>query len=209
MKAFASYDPAKAWDHFVEISNSNTWQVPSLVWTQASANLDRSGLGGDPRLLYVPHSVRLEWEPEKLLRHADAKRMEELKTEASRSAQLVNDMHRAGVQFLAGTNSPEPYVFPGFSLHDELELLVKSGLTPLEALQSATFNPALFMIKLDQFGIVQEKHVADLVLLNENPLQDIRNTRKIFAVIVGGKAYLREDLDKILARVQEIAEKKR
>jgi len=208
MNAFASYDPDKAWARFVQISNENTWQVPALVWTQASANIDRSGLGGDPRLLYVPELVREQWQPQNLLRQTDPKRLADLKTEAARSLELVRTMHRAGVQFLAGTNSPEPYVFPGFSLHDELELLVKGGLTPLQALQAATFNPALFLVKLDQYGIIQEKHVADLVLLNDNPLQDIGNTRKIFAVIVGGKLYSREDLDKMLARVQQAAEKK-
>jgi hypothetical protein len=208
MKAFASYDPEKAWNHFVDISNSNTWQVPALVWTQATANIDHDGLGGDPRLLYVPRELREQWLPQNLLKQTDAKRLADLKTEAARSLDLVRAMHRAGVQFLAGTNSPEPYVFPGFSLHDELELLVKGGLTPLQALQAATFNPALFLVKLDQYGIVQEKHVADLVLLNENPLQDIRNTRKIFAVVAGGKFYSREDLDKMLGKVQQAADKK-
>jgi amidohydrolase family protein len=208
MKAFASYDPNKAWNHFVDISNSNIWQVPALVWTQATANIDRSGLSGDPRLLYVPRQLREEWEPQKLLQQTDPKRLADLKTEAARSLDLVKAMHRAGVQFLAGTNSPEPYVFPGFSLHDELELLVKGGLTPLQALQAATFNPALFLVKLDQYGIVQEKHVADLVLLNDNPLQDIRNTRKIFAVVAAGKFYSREDLNKMLGKVQQAADKK-
>jgi imidazolonepropionase-like amidohydrolase len=208
MKAYASYDPAKAWDHFVQISNENTWQVPALVWTQASANIDRSDLAGDPRLLYVPQQVREQWRPENLLRQTDATRLAELKTQAARSLELVRGMHRAGVQFLAGTNSPEPYVFPGFSLHEELELLVKSGLTPLQALQSATFNPALFLVKLDQYGVIQDKHVADLVLLDENPLQDIRNTRKIFGVVVGGRFYSRGDLNNILTKVQEAAEKK-
>jgi hypothetical protein len=208
MKAFASYDPDKAWNHFVDISNSNIWQVPALVWTQATANIDRSGLGGDPRLLYVPRQLREQWEPQKLLQQTDSKRLADLKTEAARSLDLVKAMHRAGVQFLAGTNSPEPYVFPGFSLHDELELLVKGGLTPLQALQAATFNPALFLVKLDQYGVIQEKHIADLVLLNDNPLQDIRNTRKIFAVVAAGKFYSREDLDKMLGRVQQAADRR-
>ena len=208
MKAFASYDSDKAWNHFVDISNSNIWQVPALVWSQATANIDRSGLGGDPRLLFVPHPLREQWDPQILLKQTDPKRLADLKTEAARSLDLVNAMHRAGVQFLAGTNAPEPYVFPGFSLHDELELLVKGGLTPTQALQAATFNPALFMVKLDQYGVIQDKHVADLVLLNENPLQDIRNTRKIFAVVVDGKYYSRGDLDKMLGKVQQAADKK-
>ena len=94
-------------------------------------------------------------------------------------------MHSAGVRFMAGSDGPDPYVFPGFSLHDELEWLVKSGFTPLQALQSATFNPALFMSKMDKYGVVELERMADLVLLDANPLDDIRNTRKIFGVVVG------------------------
>jgi hypothetical protein len=207
LRAIATYDPGKAQNLFLELSSNNTWQVPALVWTQASANLDHSDLGTDPRLQYVPASVRAQWQPGNLLRQTAPKRLADLKAEAARSAELVGSMQRAGVRFLAGTNSPEPYVFPGFSLHDELELLVKSGLTSLQALQAATSNPALFLIKLDQYGIVEEDHVADLVLLDASPLEDIRNTRKIFAVIVGGKYYSREDLDLMLAGVERAAEK--
>ncbi|HEY7096326.1 MAG TPA: amidohydrolase family protein [Terriglobales bacterium] len=206
MKAYETYDPAKAWDRFVQISNNATWQVPALVWTQAAADIDRPTLTRDPRLLYVSPAVRQQWRPEGLLAQVNPQRLLELKAQAARSLELVRSMHRAGVQFLAGTDAPAPYVFPGFSLHDEMELLVKGGLTNLQALQAATFNAALFLVNLDQYGIVQENHVADLVLLNENPLEDIRNTRKIFAVIVDGNLYSRQDLDKMLGRVQELAD---
>jgi len=206
MKAYETYDPAKAWDRFVQISNNATWQVPALVWTQAAADIDRPTLTRDPRLLYVSPAVRQQWRPEGLLAQVSPQRLLELKAQATRSLELVRSMHRAGVQFLAGTNAPAPYVFPGFSLHDEMELLVRGGLTNLQALQAATFNAALFLVNLDQYGIVQENHVADLVLLNENPLEDIRNTRKIFAVVVGGNLYSRQDLDKMLGRVQELAD---
>jgi len=95
--------------------------------------------------------------------------------------------------------------YPGFSLHTELEWLVKSGFTPIQALQSATFNPALFLAKLDKFGVVETGHAADLVLLEANPMEDIRNTRKIAAVVMAGKYYSRQELDKMLARVEEVA----
>jgi len=116
-------------------------------------------------------------------------------------------MRRAGVPFLAGSDGPDPYVYPGFSLHDELELLVRAGFTPAQALQAATFNAALFMGKLDEYGSVEKGKVADLVLLDADPLDDIRNIRKIDSVIVGGKLYTREDLDKMLAEVEELASK--
>jgi imidazolonepropionase-like amidohydrolase len=114
-------------------------------------------------------------------------------------------MDGAGVKFMAGTDGPDPYVFPGFSLHDELEWLVKSGFTPLQALQAATINPALFLAKLDKYGVAETGHTADLVLLDANPLQDIRNTRKIFGVVVGGRYYSREDVNKMLEQVEKLA----
>ena len=106
---------------------------------------------------------------------------------------------------MAGTDGPDPYVFPGFSLHDELEWLVKSGFTPLGALQAATLNPALFLAKSDKYGVAEIGRVADLILLDANPLDDIGNTRKIFGVVVGGKYYSRDALDKMLQQVEKIA----
>ena len=108
---------------------------------------------------------------------------------------------------MAGTDGPDPYVFPGFSLHDELELLVKAGFSNAEALSAATFYPALFMVKLDRYGVVEPGRVADMVLLDANPLDDIRNTRKISAVVLRGKYYSRMDLDRMLAQVAEAAKK--
>jgi len=114
-------------------------------------------------------------------------------------------MHKAGVQFLAGSDGPDPYVFPGFGLHDELEWLVKSGFTPLQALQAATVNPALFLAKGSSYGVAEVGRVADLVLLDANPLEDIGNTRKIFGVVVGGKYYSRGALNKMLEQVENLA----
>ena len=85
-----------------------------------------------------------------------------------------------------------------------MEWLVKSGFGATQALQSATFNPALFLAKLDKFGVVETGHAADLVLLEANPLEDIRNTREIAAVVVAGQYYSRPELDKMLARIAEL-----
>ena len=114
-------------------------------------------------------------------------------------------MHRAGVEFLAGTdaNGANP-VFPGFGLHDELALLVESGLTPLEALQSATRNAARYFGSQD-FGTVEAGKSADLVLLNADPLVDIRNTEKIEAVVMRGRYFSRQDLDEMLDRESKSA----
>jgi len=115
-------------------------------------------------------------------------------------------MHHAGVQFLAGTDTPPGvYVFPGFSLHEELQRFVAAGFTPMEALQTATLNPARFLGIEDRLGTIEKGKLADLVLLDANPLEDIRNTQKIAGVVVDGRYLSRADLDKMLAGVAVIA----
>jgi len=201
----ATYDQAKARALFLQIVHSNTWQVPTLVWTQAGSGIDDPNLEADPRLKYVPNSVRGQWNPAMLREKTSPEELAGLKAEAARDVELVNAMHAARVQFMAGTDGPDPYVFPGFSLHDELVWLVRSGFTPLQALQSATLNPAMFLAKVENYGVAEKERVADLVLLDANPLEDIRNTRKIFGVVVGGKYYSREALDTMLQQVEKLA----
>lgn len=201
----STYDQAKAGALFLQLAQSNTWQVPTLVWTQANSRFDDPDLESDSRLKYVPASVRTQWNPAKLREGTSPEELTALKAEAARDLELVKTMHGAGVQFMAGSDGPDPYVFPGFSLHDELEWLVKSGFTPFQALQSATFDPAVFLRRFGQYGLVEPGHAADLLLLNANPLDDIRNTRKIFAVVANGKYYSRKDLDMMLQQVEKLA----
>ena len=106
---------------------------------------------------------------------------------------------------LAGTDVGNTFCFPGFSLHEELALLVESGLTPLAALQSATRNPAIFMDATDRYGSAAKGKIADLVLLDADPLQDIHNTSRISAVFLSGKHYDRAALDKMLKDAEAAA----
>ena len=101
-----------------------------------------------------------------------------------------------------------PYCFPGFSLHDELVLLVNAGLTPMEALQAATLNPARFLGKESELGTVEKGKIADLVLLDANPLEDIHNTQKINAVMVRGKLIPKAELQRMLATIEAAANRK-
>jgi imidazolonepropionase-like amidohydrolase len=204
-QTISSYDPIKAGALFLQLAKSNTWQVPTLVWTETNSRLDDPELTSDPRLKYVPASVRTEWDPAKLLGNTSPEELAALKSEATRDLELVAAMRSAGVRFMAGSDGPDPYVFPGFSLHDELEWLVKSGFSPLQSLQAATLNPALFLAKSDKYGTVEVDHAADLLLLEANPLDDIRNTRKIFGVVEGGKYYSRQELDTMLQQVEKLA----
>ncbi len=124
-----------------------------------------------------------------------------------RDLELVREMHRTGLQFLAGTNGFAGNLPSWLPVQRELELLVESGLSPLEALQAATFNPALYMTKLDKYGVVEPGHIADLVFLHGNPLQDIRNTRNIAGLMLRGEYLSRADLDGMLARARNEAHK--
>jgi imidazolonepropionase-like amidohydrolase len=118
-------------------------------------------------------------------------------------------MHRAGIPFLAGTDTPPGvYIFPGFSLHEELQRFVAAGFTPMEALQTATLNPAKFLGMEDRVGTIEKGKAADLLLLDANPLEDIRNTQKIEAVILNGRYLSRAELDKMLAGVEIAAKAK-
>jgi len=120
--------------------------------------------------------------------------------------EVVNAMHRAGVPFLAGTDTPPGvYIFPGFSLHEELQRFVAAGFTPLEALQTATLNPAKFLGMEDRLGTIEKGKLADMVLLDANPLDDVANTQKIAGVVANGRYLSRADLDKMLAQVQDAA----
>ena len=117
--------------------------------------------------------------------------------------------HRAGVRLMAGTDVGGIVgVYPGFSVHDELELLVKEvGLTPLEALRSATQNPAAFFDGQGESGTIEPGRLADLVLLDANPLEDIRYTRRIRAVVLGGRFFQRANLDELLSGVASAVKK--
>ena len=98
-----------------------------------------------------------------------------------------------------------PFVFPGFSLHDELALLVEAGLSPAEALRTATLNPATFLNEADSLGTVEAGKRADLVLLDANPLEDIRNTRKVNAIVLNGRLSNRRGIDSLIAGAERTA----
>ena len=100
---------------------------------------------------------------------------------------LLRRMDRRGVRILAGTDTPYPYCVPGFALHEELALLVEAGLSPGAALRTATWNPAEFLHVSQNYGSLEPGKVADLVVLDANPLIDIANTRRIRAVVRRGR----------------------
>jgi imidazolonepropionase-like amidohydrolase len=116
---------------------------------------------------------------------------------------VIRSFHRAGVKILAGTDAGAAFDFPGSDLHSELWHLVQAGLTPAEALRAATSDAAAFVGLRDSLGTVAPKKIADLVLLERNPLDDIANTSRIAAVVLRGRYYERATLDQLLAAAKE------
>jgi imidazolonepropionase-like amidohydrolase len=195
-----SYDSQKAAILFAKLLQDHTWQVPTLSVLHMLAYIEEIRAEDDPRLRYFSRELREEWNPARdwRLKQRDAKEIANSHLLFEQDLKLVRAMHAAGVKMLAGTDSTEPYTYPGFTLHDELAWLVKAGLSPMEALQSATRNPAEFLGRLDRQGTVEAGKDADLILLTADPLADIRHTRDIDAVVLHGKYMGRPDLDRML-----------
>ena len=114
-------------------------------------------------------------------------------------------MNRAGAPIVAGTDTGNPYTFAGFSLHDELALLVEAGLSPMQALQAATINSARLIGRAAELGTVTVGKLADLVLLDADPVRDVRNTQRINAVVSNGRLWDRPALDRLLREVEAAA----
>jgi hypothetical protein len=209
-KCLNSYDEEKAAALFARFAKNGTWQTPTLTVLRAMAYLDDEKFIKDPRLKYLPPGLRAQWNPKNDFRLKNYTKQDfaQSKVVFKKQLELVGAMRRAGVGMLAGTDVLNPFCFPGFSLHDELELLVKAGLTSMEALQAATLNPAKYLDQPKDFGTIEQGKMADLVLLDADPLTDIRNTRKIAAVVVAGKLLDKEELQKKLADVEAAANKK-
>jgi hypothetical protein len=189
------------------LAKNRTRQVPTLVMGRAfSYRDDPRRIQNERRLRYIPADEIAVWN--RTFANEGPQPTDAEKTIGGRLRQkrfeALRRMHEAGVPFMAGSDVGNPYVFPGFSLHDELVLLVEAGLTPIQALQTATRNPAEFLGLLDSLGTVEQGKIADLVLLDANPLEDIRNTQKIRAVVANGRLYRRADLDRLLAKGERL-----
>jgi imidazolonepropionase-like amidohydrolase len=199
-RAYQSYDSAKCHALFEEFRRNQTWQVPTLTVLQLWGRLDDSHFLSDPRLAYIDRRFRDRWDErtEFQRRRWPHQMFDMARGMFSADKKVAGAMFRAGVPMMAGTDAMNPYCFPGFSLHDELAMLVESGVTPLGALQMATMNPASFMGKTADFGTVEPGKIANLVLLGADPLADIHNTTQLQAVWLEGKYFDREALAQML-----------
>jgi hypothetical protein len=202
------HEPARCEELFRLFARNGTRYVPTHVTRRMDAFAHDPVFRSDPRSKYVPEPWWEEWN-----RDADQTVAADPSPEGLRARMdfyleglaLTGAAHRAGVELLLGTDAGDSFVFPGFSVHDELEELVKAGLTPAEALDAATWSSAKFLGRESESGTVEQGKLADLVLLEANPLDDVRNTRRIHAVVLGGRLLERAELDRLLARAARAA----
>jgi imidazolonepropionase-like amidohydrolase len=191
---------------FAKVAAANMWVSTTLVnlegsilvpWERGKKLLEDTAGRLDPRRRYVGGYLLADWREQ-----VDENRerpLDMIKAMLPNWLRDFREMRAAGVRFLAGTDVGVAFMYPGFSLHDELKLYVDQlGFTALDALRAATANPAEFYGMAGQLGGVQNGQRADLVLLDANPLDDIGNTRRIRGVVAGGRWFDRGALDRLL-----------
>ncbi len=175
----------------------NAWFDPTLIMYWSIAHQAEFKEHPDPRDRYTSKSAREFWKifPDRPSTPEARKKLDEAFT---RALQITGIFHSEKVRFLVGTDLAGRNIFPGFSVHDELALLVKAGLKPMETIVAATRHSAEVLGKAEKLGTLEQGKVADLVLLDRNPLEDIANTKKINAVIANGRLFRRPELDAML-----------
>ncbi|HZS47884.1 MAG TPA: amidohydrolase family protein, partial [Blastocatellia bacterium] len=199
VKALDSYDAKKAAALFEKFVKNQTWQCPTLTVLRSSAYLDDNRFTSDGRIRYMPMQIRNRWIQRVNSINRD---FSDQKRVFQKEILIVGAMNRARVPIIAGTDTGNPFCFPGFSLHDELALLVIAGLSPMEALQTATINPAKYLGMEQSLGSIEKGKLADIVLLDADPLQEIKNTQKIDSVIENGRLYDRKALNRMLSEAE-------
>ncbi|WP_153030706.1 amidohydrolase family protein [Amycolatopsis sp. YIM 10] len=202
----ATYDRRRARRLFDRLRRNGTYASPTLSVLRAlslpASAFDRN----DPRLRYLPKTITDYWwlQVEHTAPSTPAE-IEEHRRFFEAELEMTGELHRAGVPVLAGTDSNNAFCFPGFSLHDELALLVRAGLPPMRALQSATRDAARFLGRQSTSGTVEPGKVADLVVLDEDPLADITNTSRIHAVVHRGRYLGPDERTRLLADIEKAA----
>jgi imidazolonepropionase-like amidohydrolase len=210
-KFLATYDAGKEAALTRLLLARQTWQCPTLFWERGQWLVDAIDVRDDPDARYAPVSWRERSWPRftaSIIQQLDTDPLDVRRRFVDHELEIVRRLHAAGVPLLAGTDTPAGVdVIPGVSLHHELARFVDAGLTPLAALQTATINPARFLGRLADLGSVEPGKLADLVVLDRNPLLDIAGTRAIAAVVAAGRAWSRDELDAMLRDIATAAQR--
>ncbi|MDQ3489573.1 MAG: amidohydrolase family protein, partial [Acidobacteriota bacterium] len=205
-----TYDAEKANRLFAAFVKNKTWQVPTLATKRPLSLVDDGTFFNDARMKYITAKELEDWKPENnfFLKYRTPEFIVMKKKLYQKELELTGAMHKAGVPFMTGTDVPGAYTYPGFSLHDELALFVQTGFTPMAALQATTVNPAKYLNLSDKLGTIEKGKIAELILLDADPLANIGNTQRINAVVTNGQYLSKEKLQQLLADVEANAKRK-
>ncbi|HEX2205983.1 MAG TPA: amidohydrolase family protein [Longimicrobium sp.] len=184
-----SYDEGRCRALARTLARNGTWLVPTMVTLRNTSFLDDTTLAADPRMRFVSKGFGQSWNPRNDFRFRTLTAEDWAVRHASHAhlVRIIRLMREEGVPFLAGTDLSNPYVYPGFSLHDELAELVGVGFTPAQALRAATSDAVRYLGLADSAGTVAAGKHADLVVLDADPLADIRAVGRIHAVVLRGR----------------------
>lgn len=179
------------------LKKNDTWQIPTLALSRLFAYRVFTSAEYQKDFNALPVEIKKQWET--AITALEKTPMDEGSQRFSDWAMsIVDKMHSMGIHFMAGTDAPIGFQVPGISLHEELVLYVEAGMTPLEALETATLLPAVYFDLQDELGLIEENMIADLLVLDANPLDAIENTKKINAVIKDGHLMDRTHLNGLL-----------
>ncbi|HEY8520700.1 MAG TPA: amidohydrolase family protein [Gammaproteobacteria bacterium] len=181
--------------------SAGVWNVPTqtLIDHFAAPSPTVEELLARPEMAYVSPQTREQWAAAKRqLMSSPGYSAEKARQLVQVRRELLKALHDAGAGLLLGSDAPQVFNVPGFSLHHELVAMVEAGLTPYEALRMGTVNPAVFFEAEDEFGTIREGLAADLILVSGNPLEDVRALSRIEGVMVRGRWLDRESIDQRL-----------
>ncbi len=190
------------------LAHNGTYLCPTLVTERWGAYGDEMAQIPDSRQQYIDPGTLPYWQPSMnmLSKYATPAYKDWFKTKYRMLLEQIPRQQKLGVQLLAGTDLTIPFIYPGSSVHDEIKLFAVAGLTPLEALQTATTHPVAFFGLQKTLGSVTVGKKAELVLLDGNPLEDLNNLDRVSAVLTHKKLLLRPELDQMMADAASIAQ---
>lgn len=178
------------------IVENKIWSCPTIVVSEMYENKDKNLEGSK----YISPSTKIEWQANRVFK-IESLNKDYYDKRISVSKKITKTLHNKGGRLLLGTDSNNPYIIPGFSIHRELELLVDAGLSPYEALKTGSYNAAKFLGNFDNKGTIEVGKKTDIVLLNKNPLKNIKNTKSVEGVLIDGKwlnkSYIQHMLEEI------------